>query len=77
MSVHNSLKGLHFSADISNSSGSQGSDKNDMESVKDKLLVDCGPDQECVTGRSISGKGHTVLDVYSKIWMPVLLSVFA
>ncbi|CAA6656287.1 unnamed protein product [Spirodela intermedia] len=82
VSVHNSLKGLHFSTDVSNSSGSQGLDKDDMESMKYKLLVDCGPDQECVTGGIVAlGKfdalhlGHRELAIQaSRAGTPFLLS---
>uniref|UniRef100_A0A1D1YYS9 FAD synthase n=1 Tax=Anthurium amnicola TaxID=1678845 RepID=A0A1D1YYS9_9ARAE len=77
-----SLKGFQHSTDISRSREQQSLDLDDIELVKDKLLIDCGPDQECVTGGIIAlGKfdalhiGHRELAIQaSKAGTPFLLS---
>ncbi|XP_078447963.1 FAD synthetase 1, chloroplastic-like isoform X2 [Wolffia australiana] len=77
-----SLRSMHFSTDLSKSSAPSGLDINEMESGNDKLLVDCGPDQECVTGGIVAlGKfdalhrGHRQLAIQaSKAGSPFLLS---
>ena len=50
MFLCNSLKSVDFSTDTSNLRGPSGLDEDDDEPANDNLLVDCGPDQECVTG---------------------------
>ncbi|MQM14065.1 hypothetical protein Taro_046992 [Colocasia esculenta] len=82
MITHNSLKGYHLSTDMSRSCEQQGLEVDNAEQVKDSLLTDCGPDQECVTGGIVAlGKfdalhiGHRELAVQaSKAGTPFLLS---